>query len=256
MRTEWILVLLLLIGTAMGRIAAADEQAPDGRVVLDGAALRYEGEITKTMNQRAFELYESSDPRPTTLRIRSVGGEINAGMDLGDFVFDHELAVEVSELCFSSCANYVITAARSVRLAPTAILGWHGGATQQIDPETIPVIVKGKELAGTDPQAQIARSAIRELMRDQIERETAFFAKIGVDQRITILGHSDFYRDRQKDGQRYGGWHYSLEDLRRLGVRSVSVIGGSKWEPGELPGGVKLYRVELESTPAAPSATP
>ena len=248
--------LLLLIATSIsiGRIARADGKTSEGSVSLEGSTLRYEGLITDASNQRLRELYESSDPRPSVLRIRSFGGEINAGMDLGNFVFDRELVVEVFEYCFSSCANYVVTAARSLRLEPTAVLGWHGGATQKIDPQTVSVTVDGKELQGAERRAQLTRLALEKMMRSNIERETAFFERVGVDPRITVLGQTDFYRERYTEAQKYSGWYFSLEDLRRLGVRPVTVIGDGEWQPGELPGGYKVFRVPLEATPDRPSA--
>ena len=252
MRPELLFVSAIAISLALQGTARAEEQASQGSVTLEGSKLLYDGLITDALNERLSELYESGDPRPTALRIRSWGGEINAGMDLGEFVFERGLAVEVFGYCFSSCANYVATAASGLHLEPTAVLGWHGGATQELDPKDIAVSVKGEELEGAQRAAQLAKLNLAEMMRANVERETAFFERIGVDQRITVSGQTPLYRERYPEAEKYAGWDYAIEDLRRLGVRDVTVIGGGEWQPGELPGGYKVFRLSLDAKTAPP----
>lgn len=69
----------------------------------------------------------------TTLAITSPGGEVNAGMDLGEIVFTHQLSVKIEDYCLSSCANYVFTTAPQHQISNWAVIGFHGGVTGMED---------------------------------------------------------------------------------------------------------------------------
>jgi len=79
-----------------------------------------------------------------------------------------------------------------------------------------------------------------------VARETRFFQKIGVDQRITMLGHL-YERELLRGEGNYTGWDYSLEDLARLGVRQIRVRDGGQWAPVFPLRGGKIYRIRLDS---------
>jgi len=106
---------------------------------------------------------------------------------------------------------------------------------------------EGRELMGAERAARLDSESLLRSRRESIERETVFFQKVGVDQRITVLGQEPLYAERYTSEAGYIGWDYSLDGLRDLGVRSVEVIGGGPWTPRR-PQGARVFRVDLAAT--------
>ncbi len=176
----------------------------------------YDGPMEKEAIAWVKELYDSS---VTRLAINSSGGEINLGMELGEWVFDRGLDVEVRGKAFSSAANYVFTAGKNKYLHRDSMLGWHGGAAQKTD--FITKILMFKYISNAQ------------------KREKAFFKKIASDPRLATYGQRaefDKYRD-------YVGWRYSLRAMDALGIKNIVLIDG-KWSPAESYMGKKIFVIE------------
>jgi len=265
--------VLLLCLAALGASAAQSAAPPSDvelvtKVRLTADRIEYSGIITAEANAGVFELYESAQPRPTALWIESQGGSAGAGMQLGSWVFDNDLDVEVDTYCFSSCANYVFPAGRTKVLASRASLMWHGGVTQPITLAELEAVL-GDTLDHMDEleeHALLEQRSREELLQqldhsrvDLVARETRFFQKIGVDQRITVLGHL-YERELLQGEGSYTGWDYSLEDLARLGVRQIRVRDGGQWGPVFPLRGGRIFRIRLDSlsefVPHVPLPTP
>lgn len=178
-------------------------------VTLQGDTLYYQGYITDEANEKAKQLITSE---VTTLAIKSRGGDINLGMDLGELVRKKSLNIMIEKYCLSSCANYVFTAGKKKYLHEDSLLAWHGGATQKIDLDNI-----------SSDQHDYILSQIKPL----IKRETLYFKKIGVQQKITTYGQQDKFHQY---GDHYEGWTFSLRALNQLGVDNI-VLLDRKWDP-------------------------
>ena len=87
---------------------------------------------------------------------------------------------------------------------------------------------------------------IEELQREKLEEfkmaEKLFFAEIGVDQRVTVLGQYPQYDCRGSTASL--GWDYSIEDMSRLGIENIHVHGGD-WRPESPAPNLTICRVEL-----------
>lgn len=238
--------------------AGEQESAPDAveivtHVRLTADRLEYSGLITREANAGIFDLYASADPKPSSLLIESQGGSADAGMELGMWIFDNALDVEIDTYCFSSCANYVFPAGHTRLLERHASLMWHGGVTQPITTEELADVL---DLTLADMQEQERRELlerhsraelIQQLQRSLAEivaRERRFFARIGVDQRITTLGHL-YERELLPDAD-YMGWDFSLEDMARLGIGEIHVKDGEAWEPVFPVRGRRIFRIRLD----------
>lgn len=185
--------------------------------------LRYHGSLNAAANSQLFALYDDAEPKPTVLRITSSGGNVDVGLDLGEWVHTKGLNVEILRGCASSCANYVFTAAVEKFLHPDSILFWHGGATSQ------------------NVQDEVDRGRVTEAyVQNWIGRERAFFEKIGVDYRITTYGAEE----TSSWFVRYDGWDYSIDDLSKLGVQNVHQIDGI-WDWRSHPSNSKVKRIEV-----------
>nr|MBF4275583.1 peptidase [Vibrio anguillarum] len=58
-----------------------------GNVSQEGIVLKYYGTISYELNEKLFKLYEEAKVKPSTLYIESDGGDVELGMDLGDWVY-------------------------------------------------------------------------------------------------------------------------------------------------------------------------
>ena len=254
-------VWLTLAGAAVAQ-SDGSGSAPDvtnivTRVRLTQERIEYSGLITREANAGVFDLYESADPKPRALLIESQGGSADAGMELGAWLFENDLQVQVDTYCFSSCANYVFPSGRTRLLAPHASLMWHGGVTQPITQEELGEVLdetldglpedERRQLLAERSRTEVLEELQRSL-RTLVARETCFFRRLGVDQRITTLGHL-YERELLGDRNSYVGWDFSLEDMTRLGIRDISVKGGGAWEPQFPLPGQKVYRMRLDELP-------
>jgi hypothetical protein len=254
-------VFLALAGAASAQPVA---QAPAldvtnivTKVRLTAERIEYSGLITHEANSGVFELYQSADPKPQALLIESQGGSADAGMELGTWLFENGLQVQIDTYCFSSCANYVFPSGRTRLLAAHASLMWHGGVTQPITSEELAQVLD-ETLAGFPEEerrrllAEHSRDELQQQLRQSllaiVARETCFFLRLGVDQRITTLGHL-YERELLKGEGHYMGWDFSLEDMARLGIRDIGVKGGETWQPVFPVPGRKIYRIHLDELP-------
>jgi hypothetical protein len=226
-------------------------------VRLTAERIEYRGLITHEANMGVFDLYQSAEPKPQALLIESQGGSADAGMELGSWVFENSLQVQIDTYCFSSCANSVFPAGRTRLLAPHASLMWHGGVTQPITPAELAGVLD-ETLSGLaeEERAKLLAAHSRDELLQQLQeslvaivaRETRFFRRLGVDQRITTLGHL-YQRELLKGRGYYMGWDFSIEDLARLGIHDIRVKGDAAWDPVCPVTGQQLYRIHLEALP-------
>jgi hypothetical protein len=90
--------------------------------------IKFEGEIT--LNRvRAF-MVEHENTTATVIDLVSHGGDVEAAIDLGNWILDKSLDVQVF-VCFSACANYLFLAGKTKILKFNSYLLWHGGLHQR-----------------------------------------------------------------------------------------------------------------------------
>ncbi|KGJ96677.1 ATP-dependent Clp protease proteolytic subunit [Thalassotalea sp. ND16A] len=200
-------------------------------VTLQNNDLFYRGEITKSSNQTVFELYNQTEVKPIKLIISSHGGDIEAGLTLGEWVLRNKLNIEVSRLCASSCANYVFTAGNQKYLNKDSVLLWHGSAWSNYDDHK-------------------DNKHFRDYIKPLRKREADFFAHIGVDNIITTYSHDMTVIELIKRylGIGYKGYDFSLEDMNKLGVKNISILGDDwNWRKYRPERSNWIKRVELNN---------
>lgn len=207
--------------------------------------LHYKGTLNEDGLKRVKALVFTNQDRIDWLQIRSAGGEINIGIDFGEFVFQQKLNVSVEEYCISSCANYIFTAAQKKRLSKNALLAYHGGASSTIfDDSQIEREIRSFPVEKRGEVKREIYEKINAYMRQVKTREQQFFELISVSQRITTLGHernyAQFYQSKH-----YLGWYYSVDDLEKFGVTNVSV-SNSPWELQQISQDSLVYHVAVE----------
>jgi hypothetical protein len=215
--------LLLLCVFSMVHAGA---RAEDGAVVyLSEGELNYVGFTDTDANQRLFALYDSLKKKPAVLAIRSRGGDVVPGMELGAWVHAHKLNVKVMEFCLSSCANYVFTAGATKIVSSHAMIGFHGGLG------SMAFAIGGSQKKAYDAMTADQKHAFQQdLKKGQqpvLDRETALFKTIGVRQDITTYGEHARFAPLMANAD---GWTFSQEGFRRFGVDHIEVINGA-WKP-------------------------
>jgi hypothetical protein len=73
----------LVIGCTSLKDVGESSQNSKATVGIEDGQLIYKGEITETSNNVIFSLFRAAELKPNRLLISSQGGEIGAGMDLG-----------------------------------------------------------------------------------------------------------------------------------------------------------------------------
>lgn len=232
------------------RLASAVERQrlPGGvEVSLEGLRLRYQGEITTHGVAATRRLTQGR--RIDELVIASSGGEINAGMDLGEWVHERGLTVVVDEYCLSSCANYVFTAAWQKVLARGAVVAWHGSARQQDLPAQLVRVVddqiKALALTGAALEEERARRRreVSEYLARSIARQDAFFARIGVSEYVTRVGKERHGID--------GLYSLSVADMGRFGISNVVALDEAAADSQAVQQklDVRIVRLSLDDAP-------
>ncbi len=235
--------LVLVFGCADSRGLVKARQPFN--IYVSGSDIVFKGTITNEANEYLIDLLESLESKPQRLVMTSSGGDAEAGIELGLLIHGLGLDVYIPSYCGSSCANYIFTAGNRKILGRNALLMWHGGATQEgIDaPPTCDDSGWYKDLFDCDADRYVRK--ISGVLDRWLEKETRFFRTIGVDQRITILGHEPEFRCSDEE---ISGWYYSTADLERLGVLEIEVLGGD-WAPIAPSDEVRVCRVDLTRLP-------
>ncbi|MDF0532912.1 hypothetical protein PY479_01310 [Shewanella sp. A32] len=197
------LTLLLL-----GGCSCSAYQPPMANVYMpDQHTLVFSGETRTESVKQALALVQNAKSPVTTLIITSTGSNPAGGMMLGEWVYQQQVAVEVREICAGSCANYIFTAASSVKVDQDAVIGFQGGAWQQHwDKPWYRFLVPG-----FDEHKCLSVTEWR-------EREIAFFERIGVREEITLMGQIKPFA-QQRSGKSW--WSYRAADFSKFGLRQV-----------------------------------
>lgn len=204
-------ILILMMTVILGGCQSTPALYPSThKVLLVGDTLVYDGMITGEVVLEAMRIIRESKAPINKLKITSTGGDMAVGIEFGYFIKEHNLDVEVSELCFSSCANYVLPAAKKVVINTNSLIGWHGGAKQSDELWELSVPKKDRPVF----MAYLNRLRVK---------ETAFFGYIGVDQQITSYGQT--VKNSCQIKQKSDGWYYAIEDLNRMGIKDITVKG-------------------------------
>lgn len=213
-----LLLLFAVVSPGFSEVMGENPSAEEPTITIEDTTVTYVGSISEKNIELFLETVRGKNL--TTLVITSGGGEINAGMKMGLWVFDNHIDVVVEKMCMSSCANYVFTAGRHKTINPGAIVAWHGSVLQEsiLSEEDIRVSViqafdklSESEKAKRDLQEMIRKAIeqMREYRAESTRSQADFFKKIGVDESVCLIGNEeygarDFFILSVKDMERFG----------------------------------------------------
>lgn len=146
------------------------------RVGSDG--LCFSGDITSESSAAFVEALAEFDPaKPLVVVVTSDGGEINAGMSMGEALLPFTSTVVAQRVCASSCANYLFTAGDRRVIDDNALLLFHGGAHPLNEDELRKAIAP--QVPASQLEAQVA--GIVADVQAQIRRQDAFSQSAGIE---------------------------------------------------------------------------
>jgi hypothetical protein len=245
----------------------------------DNGEIVYLGTIDRDRVEQVISLYQPGD----RLLIRSLGGDLHAGMKLGNFINKHKISVEVIDFCVSACANYVFLSGQDKILNANSLVVFHGGPKQanfrSLMQQAYSAAAKPGETFGrVGYEAIISTKEVRRELRIQNTRsqlqcgdnqvlniygsceefgpeqrlqyiiylEDELYSRINplMDKNIPYYGQQGRYEFIYK-AYEYFGFYYSLASLEAMGVTNVSVKGGD-WRPYTNPLFQQVYEVTIE----------
>lgn len=214
--TLWFFIITS--GSLISAETALNHSAEEAAIVLEGSRVTYAGKINDNNIERF--LHTVAGKPVSELIISSIGGEVNAGMKMGEWVFEHHVDIVIERMCMSSCANYVFTAGRKKTINKNSIVAWHGSilqANESSDEDLRAAVIEGyallpenekKKLVLEDLITQSIRQ-MREYRSITTARQERYFHKIGVDEFICRVGNDK----------------YGAEDFFFLSVKDMAAFG-------------------------------
>lgn len=195
-----------------------------GEVNLNAGTAVYIGLLSRPAVERLLREVAHADPPVDTLVIASGGGETGLGREVGEWVYENQITVVVEGICFSSCANYIFTAAPTKIIRESAVVGWHGSEQQDryvsINGECVSDIRSDE--ANSDSTAN-SELAVRQLSRS-VEEEIEFLDKIGVSVDALLYGHMP-ERCEHYIAAGVAGWTFNIDDMAVFGIVNVTYEG-------------------------------
>ncbi len=190
--------------------ASALASAQDPAIVsVQDDAVMFRGQISPRSAAEFLLLVQ--DARVTRLVITSGGGDVAAALDMAAVMHDRGLDIEVPQACHSSCANYLVPAARNKTFGHAGVVAWHGNISH--------VLYLQQSGQATWPDAQMA------VARRLAQREETFYRRVGVDGFISWFAKIPPYNVA-------AFYSLSVDDMARFGIRDVTVRAPPRDEVG------------------------
>ena len=219
--------------------ALADIALPNpsrhGDVYIDGSTAYYTGVITEWSAHRLFELAAQTDAPVDTLVINSPGGYTTTGRRLGQWVRDQRITVVVDEFCFSSCANYIFTAAPKKIIRDGAYVGWHGSEQYwQYVHHTGECVAPGDQVTALPEPGGYSIGPDGRMIRQEFDviDEATLLASVGVMVDALLYGimpeRCESYLSMGAAGEA-AGWTFSIDDMADFGINNVVYEGDGEY---------------------------
>lgn len=173
---------------------------------------KFSGKISKDSVAKFIETYESCPP--SVISVTSSGGEVEAAMVFGEWIFKNRIDINVPFICMSSCANYVFPAAKNKTIGPKALVIWHGSALQKNFRDFIEKYER-LELANEDTSYLEANAMDYRSLKRVVKAQKEFYERIGVEEAIDRLG-------QEPVDYEVAGWTTTINVMKKYGIQHVN----------------------------------
>jgi ATP-dependent protease ClpP protease subunit len=172
---------------------------------------------------------DANGPSIRTLAIDSGGGDVLAAIRLADFVRERRIHLIVEGRCFSACANYVFSGARTKDVMPGSLVAIHSSRY------TLLVKGNGVDMKGVDITGQDSRAIARAYNDpgitqriEAIDAEEKRYMKVNGLSRAFHQAFSDYEvtwtKNRRPDVEacpRLAFWVLDQAQLEEIGIRGI-----------------------------------
>ena len=235
--------------------ALLDERA---EVRIEGSTVYYTGVINGGSAYNFLSIVRDAETAIDTLVINSGGGVTTSARRIGRWIHEHGVTVVVEELCFSSCANYIFTAAPKKIIRDGAYVGWHG--SEQQDRYVTPLIVVNGEITerggcrtkeqidepDTSDQSIDGQNTVTVVGMDTRDEEE-FLAQIGVSVDALLYGLMPGRCEHYYTAG-VAGWSFSIEHMAEFGITNVT-YEGDEYPAPHRPGLPPIILYDLNGGP-------
>lgn len=220
-------------------------------ITVHGSTIRWTGVINQDNAGALLREARKAEEQIDTLIINSLGGQTTAGKTLGDWVHENDIAVVVHDVCFSSCANYLFTAAPRKIIRAGAIVAWHGSEQQarfiaeargvsigeyadQVVEERIDELeIERGRTYGEDERDALRGASWATALRAFVIRgddgsEQRFLDRIGVRVEALVYGLMRGRYERYRESEA-AGWTFRIGDMAAFGIDDVAYEGEAEY---------------------------
>lgn len=171
---------------------------PTKFAVLDGV-IYIDGDISKESARKFLDLVSKTSLQKVVI-VNSLGGDVDASLDIANYMHENNVDIEVQGLCFSSCANYLFPAAAHKEITKNGLVAWHGNVAHMV------------ELMKNEGEHVLYRLAFK----GTVDREAEFFLRVGVSPRLSRFGKEQPYSSEYF-------YYIDAEDMRYFGIKNLKV---------------------------------
>ena len=214
-------------------IRALEAERADIRI--DGSTVYYIGVINHGSAHNFLSLVGDVETGIDTLIINSGGGVTTSARRIGRWIHQHGVTVIVDDLCFSSCANYIFTAAPRKIIREGAYVGWHGSEQQ----ERYITVTRGsgsgidsfdveckttEQITGDEQPPSVIDGRTVIIGGIDTADEEEFLEQIGVSIDALLYGMMPGQCDHYLTAG-VAGWSFSIEHMAEFGITNVTYEG-------------------------------
>lgn len=167
------------------------------------------GQINEDMYTKLVAEYRKK-PFEYTLVDSVDGGASGHAMNIGYFIRDHNIKIVIDGFCLSSCANYILPAAKLVIMTEHGVVGWHGSMK--------------RSAATAERRHELDIFFPPEQLKELRDNENEYFEKIGVDAKICVCGL--LLPDMQSGAKKL--FYYTPEIMEQFGIQNIIYLEGKK----------------------------
>ena len=247
-RRSWLALCLICLPAIVFVVFADRVGKPHGRHMLDYAMARHCRDMTGRGSPvarvgdsgcfygdvtpgAALALLALKLGQNSTLVVNSKGGDVNAALDIADYLSSSGVSVVVDGFCLSSCANYIFVAGRRKIGLQGSFVGFHGG----------PAITTKPTYDGPPELRSVALASHDTYIRALLEKQDRLFAKLHVNPGFVY--HSPLEIPHDFVAGRYF-WEYSAAELHdRFGVSDIDALPPPRY--GLLPQGMQRFLTDV-----------
>lgn len=210
MVTSNIVKSLLFFVISVPAVAQKNPTYASPEIRVDADAIYYSGPINPAGVARALSYVETQVYK--VLHINSRGGEIVSAMDFGEAIYKYGLDVVVTNLCNSSCANYIFSAGKNKKIEAGGFVMWHGDTRQRNFMQDQELLEK-KALSEGHNMTENEWQRLKYSQKSVVKQDY-FYKTIGIDGRIARIG--------QEIDNPVRLWALSVQKMALFGITNVS----------------------------------